>query len=103
MLAAEELRQSDEVVVTLAHLLAIYGDHVVVYPVMHHLASLCCHSLSNFTFVMREYQVHASSVYVEMLAQVFPAHSRTFTVPSGESLAPGRGPSHDVLGLCSLP
>ena len=70
---------------------------------MHHLASLRCHSLSNLTFMMREYQVHASSVYVEMLAQVFPAHSRTFTVPSGESLAPGRGPSHDVLGLSFLP
>ena len=56
-----------------------------------------------FALVVREDEVHAAAVDVEMLAQVLPAHGRAFAVPAGESVAPGARPAHDMLGLCFLP
>ena len=52
---------------------------------------------------MREDEVHSSAVYVEMLAQILAAHSRTLAVPAGESVAPGARPAHDMLRLGLLP
>ena len=103
MIAAEELGQGDEVVVGLAHLLAVNRDHVVVHPVVDHLCALTRNRLRNLAFVMWEDEVHASAVDVEVLTQVLAAHSRAFAVPSGESIAPRRRPAHDVFGLCGFP
>ena len=52
---------------------------------------------------MREDEVHASAVYVEVVAEVFAPHGRALAVPSWESIAPLAGPPHDVFGLCFLP
>ena len=60
-------------------------------------------ALSDFAFMMREYQIHASTVDVEVLAQILTSHSRTLTVPSGETVAPRRRPAHDVFGLRRFP
>ena len=53
--------------------------------------------------MVRKYQIHATAVNVEVLAQIFAAHGCTFAVPAGKALAPGRRPAHDVFGLCLLP
>ena len=103
MPAGEELFQCDEVAQRLAHLLSVDGDHVVVHPVVYHVVALRSHGLCDLAFVVREYQVHASSVDVEVRAQVFASHGRAFAVPAGETVAPGRRPAHDVFGLCLLP
>ena len=101
--ALEELRQRDEVAEALAHLLPVDGNHVVVDPVMHHVVALACHRLCNLTLVMREYQVHAASVDVEMAAQILAAHRRAFAVPARETVAPRARPAHDMLRLRFLP
>ena len=103
VLTLEELLECDKVAERLAHLLAVDGDHVVVHPVVNHLVALRCHGLRNLTFVVGENQVHATSVDVEVGAQVLAAHGGALTVPSREAVAPWRGPSHDVLGLRLLP
>lgn len=81
--AVEQLFEGDEVSVALAHLLPVDGEHVVVHPVVYHVIALACHSLCYLAFVVGEDEIHASAVYVEVVAQVFLSHGGTFAVPSG--------------------
>ena len=53
--------------------------------------------------MVREDQVHATPVDIEMLSQVFLTHRRTFAMPSGETVAPRRRPAHDMFRLCTFP
>ena len=70
---------------------------------MHHLCALTCDSLRYLALVVREDEVHAASVDVEVVAQILASHSCAFAVPSREAVAPRTGPSHDVFGLCGFP
>ena len=103
MLPAEELLQRDEVAQRFAHFLSVDGDHIVVHPVVHHVVALRGHGLRNLAFVVRENQVHAAAVYVEVRAQIFASHGGALAVPAGKSVAPRRRPAHDVFGLGFLP
>ena len=103
VLTAEELCQSNEITQTLAHLLPVDGNHVVVHPIVHHVAALAGHGLCDFTLMVWENQVHSSTVDVEMVAQVLATHGRTLAMPTGETVAPRTGPTHDMLRLGTLP
>ena len=50
-----------------------------------------------------EEQVHAASVDIEFVAEIFLAHNRALEMPAGEAFAPGGRPVHDVLRLRLLP
>src|SRR5207237_9684672 len=52
--------------------------------------------------VMRELQVHAAAVDVELLAKQRAAHRRALDMPAGPALAPRRGPLR-LVGLGALP
>ena len=65
--------------------------------------SLRCDCLSNFTFMMRENQVHTTTVDIKVFTQIFLSHRRTFAMPSGETITPRRRPAHDMFRLCTLP
>ena len=97
MVAGEELLECDEVAEAFTHLLSVDGNHVVVHPVMHHLIALRGYCLRDLALVMREDQVHATAVNVEVVAEILASHGRALAVPAGISLAPGTGPMHDVL------
>jgi len=101
--ASEELLKRNEVAEALAHLLSVDGNHVVVHPVVNHLVALRSHSLRYLALMMREDEVHAASVNIEMAAQIFSAHSSTLAMPAGETIAPRTWPAHDVLGRGLLP
>ena len=103
MTAGEEVFKGDEVIVALAHLLALNGNHVVVHPGVHGGFALCCHALGNLTFMMREDEVEATAVNVKLGAEVLLPHCGTFQMPSGETVAPGRRPTHDVFGSRLFP
>ena len=121
MLASEELLQGDEVAQALTHLLPVDGDHVVVHPVVHHLITLAGNGLCDLAFVVGEDKIHATTVDVEVVAEILARHGRALAVPSREAigdelavvgLAVGLsavlifdvdGPAHDVFGLCLLP
>ena len=52
---------------------------------------------------MRENEVHAATVDIEMLTQIFLTHCGTFGVPAGETVTPRAWPAHDMFGLGALP
>ena len=91
--AFEELLQRDEVAQTLAHLLSVDGEHVVVHPVVYHLVAWLCHSLCYLAFVMREDE----SMPPPWMSKWLPRYLRPIAVHSQchpkESVAPGTGPS----------
>ena len=53
--------------------------------------------------MMREHEVHTASMNVKVIAKILASHSCALAVPSGESVAPRTGPSHDMLGRSLLP
>ena len=59
--------------------------------------------LGDLALVVREHQVHAAAVDVELAAEVFLAHHGALEVPAREAFAPRGRPAHDVLGFCLFP
>ena len=89
MITSEELLQRDEVVVRLTHLLTVDGQHVVVHPVLNGGMTHRGLSLGYLALVMREDEVHATTVDVELFTQILTTHSGALTVPAWETVAPG--------------
>ena len=85
------------------HFFAVKGQHIGMHPVAHRTFVVTGFRLGNFAFVMREFKVHAPAVDVKGLSQIFCTHYSTLQMPPREPLSPGRGPPHDVLGLCPFP
>ena len=103
MVASEELLKRDEVTETLTHLLSVDGNHVVVHPVVHHLITLRGYGLRDLAFMVREDQIHATAMDVEVVAEILASHGCALAVPAGIALAPGTGPAHDMLRCSLLP
>ena len=103
MISREELLQSNEVSKALSHLLTIDRNHVVMHPIVHHLVTLTGNSLGNLTFMVWKYKIHATTMNIEMTAEIFPSHSRTLAMPTWEAYTPWAGPTHDVFGLRLFP
>src|SRR5689334_22902832 len=103
MIARKHLPQRDHIAITLSHLLAINGDHVVVDPIIGRLYMIANSALRNFTFVMWKQQIHSSAMNVEALAEIFRAHGRAFNMPSWETFPPWALPTHDVFWWCFFP
>ena len=103
VVSREELLEGDEVIITLTHLLARDGDHIVVHPVVDGLMTKGSTALRYLCLVVREDEVKSAAVDVESFAQVFGAHRRAFHVPSGEAFTPRRRPVHDMLRCGFLP
>ena len=101
--ASEELLKRNEVAEALAHLLSVDGNHLIVHSVVNHLVALRSHSLRYLALRMREDEVHAATVNIEMAAQIFSAHSSTLAMPGGETIGPRTWPAQDVLVRSLLP
>ena len=52
---------------------------------------------------MRENQIHAATVNIEVAAQVLTSHRSTLAVPARETIAPRTRPAHDMLRRSLLP
>ena len=70
---------------------------------MHALGAAGGLVLGDFALVVREHQIHAAAVDVELAAEVFLTHDRALEVPAREAFSPGGRPAHDVLRLRLLP
>ena len=103
MIAAEQLTELDHIVVTLTHLATIDGDHVVVQPEPCRYLVVANSTLGNLTLMVRELQIHTSTVDVKLITQVLGTHGGTLDVPAGETLAPRTLPTHDMLRGSMLP
>ena len=53
--------------------------------------------------MMREDKVHTSTVDIEVIAQILTSHRCTLAVPTRETIAPRRWPTHDMLWHSTLP
>ena len=74
VIAAEQFRQLDHIVETLAHFPAINGDHVIVYPITNRSYMIANGALRNFTFMMGKQKIHTAAMNVKLITQIFRAH-----------------------------
>ena len=85
----------------LAHLLAAHGDPAVVQPEPGERVARGL-GLGDLVLVVREDQIHAAGVDVELGAEVRLAHRDALGVPAGAARAPRRRPRR-LAGLRALP
>ena len=74
-----------------------------MYPVSYALSAAGGLVLGDFALVVREHQVHSAAVDVEFIAEVLCSHDRAFEMPSRETFAPRRRPSHNMLRFSLFP
>jgi hypothetical protein len=98
----QELINRDQVAQALRHLLALELEHAVVHPVAGEGLAGVRLGLRDLVLVMREDQVVAAAVDVDLFAQELHAHGRAFDVPARPALAPGALPAR-LARLRSLP
>ena len=79
------------------HFFIIDADETVVHPVVHEGAGMRAFRLGNLILMVRKLQILAAAVNVEMLAEQFGTHGRTFDVPARTAIAPGRSPERLAL------
>ncbi len=104
VIAAEQFRQPDHIVIAFAHFAPINGDHVVVHPVTRHEGTVVANAaLGYFAFVVGKKKIHAAAMDVKLLTQVFGAHGRAFNMPARKTFAPRTCPTLNMFGWCLFP
>jgi len=68
-----------------------------VQPVFYERPARAAFGLGDLVLVMREDVIHAATMDVETLAEVFEAHGRTFDMPARAALAQFRLPKHGAI------
>src|SRR5690348_7343045 len=74
-----------------------------MHPIPHGIFSCSSFCLRDLALMMRELQIHTTTMYVESFAEIFCAHHGTFNMPSGKAVSPGRRPTHNVSRRGLLP
>ena len=98
----EYIADGEEIPERLRHLLVIDIDEAVVHPHVREMIARRRAGLRDLVLVVRELQIHAARVDIEVSAQNFSRHHRTLDVPTRASFAPGRRP-RGLTGLGALP
>ena len=84
----KKIKQIGHIAQTLRHLFAFsINDETVVHPVIGKRLSKS-NRLSAFVFVVRELEVHTTTMQIEAFAQNVKTHHDTFTMPTGSAFAP---------------
>src|SRR5258708_37382903 len=97
MTSAKQFCQFDHIIIALAHLSTVNGDHIIMYPVTNRRYMITNCALCNFTFMMWKQKIHSTPMDIELFPEVFCAHSRAFNMPTGETNTPRAFPAHDVF------
>ena len=84
----EHFTDGEEIAQRLGHLLVVHAHKAVMHPVIDVTALMRALGLRNLVLMMRKLQVGTAAVHIEMLAQQFGTHSRTFDMPTGATFAP---------------
>ena len=102
--ARGQIGQRVEIADALAHLAAVHHQVGHVHPVVGKLPVRAAAALGDLVFMMREDQINAAAVQIEVLAEVFENHGAALQVPAGAAFAPGAGPAVGaVFGLAGFP
>src|SRR5207237_1596964 len=91
VVALEHLAERGEVAQRLRHLLTTDLDHAVVDPCAREQLSRAT-GLGTFVFVVREYEIVAPTVDIEVRAEQLQGHRDALDVPPRASRPPWRGP-----------
>src|SRR5690606_20039784 len=90
---SSDVCSSDLVAQGLGHLFAVHPHGAGMHP--GHGVGLAGSgfALGNLVFVVREYQIRTTTMDIESVAQTAGGHYRTFDMPAGTTLTPGRSPA----------
>ena len=88
----DDVADGEEIALGLGHLDAVDVQESVVHPIFCKRYAVGSLRLRDLVLVVREYQVFAAGVNVDLRAEVALAHDRALDVPAGSSLAPGAIP-----------
>ena len=91
-----------EVAERLRHLLVVDAHEAVVHPHVHELAAGGGLALGDLVLVVRELEVHAPAVYVEVASEAGRGHRGALDVPARPARTPRRVPAR-LAGLRRLP
>ena len=94
----EHIADGEEVAQRLGHLLVVHIDETVVQPVIDEALAAGTFALRDLVLVVRELQVQATTVDVELLTEQAARHGRALDVPARAARAIGRF----VLGVGRL-
>ena len=98
----QHVADGEEIAEGLRHLVVVDSHEAVVHPHMDEGRAAGRAGLRDFVLVMRELEVHAAAVKVEVRSQQARGHRRALDVPPRPALAPGRRPV-GLAGLGPLP
>src|SRR6202034_1157736 len=93
----QDVLHGDEVAERFTHLLAVDREKAVVHPAPREGRAVRGLALSDLIFVMREDEVFASAVDVEVVSQVLRRHRRALDVPPRSTLSPRARPTPRFL------
>src|SRR5688572_20993913 len=88
VIPTQQFGKLDHIVITLPHFSPVNCDHVIMNPVTNGCLVIANCTLGDLAFMMREQEVHSTSMNIKLCPQVFSGHRRTFNVPSGKSNSP---------------
>ena len=91
----QQIAHGKEIAQALGHLLALDLQHLVVHPIAGK-AVASAFALRDLVFMVREGQIIAAAVNVELTAQQGLRHGRAFDVPARAPLAPRAVPAGGV-------
>ncbi|MNT36047.1 hypothetical protein D3C72_1721050 [compost metagenome] len=97
IISSDQFHWKDVISGGFAHPLSVHCQHIGVHPIFHRFYAVASFSLSNFTFVVREFQIHSSTVNIELVAEIFGTHCSTFQMPAWETFSPRRWPFHNMF------
>ena len=91
----QQIMDGEEVAQALGHLLALHLQHFVMQPDIGEFIPRAA-ALRDLVLVVREHQVIAAAMDIEMHAQQFLRHGRAFDVPAGTAPAPRAVPTGQI-------
>ncbi len=108
------LPHCEEIPQRLRHLAVVNIQKAIMQPVFCKNFAIACFALGNLIFMVRENQILAAGMDVNLLPQIFSGHHGTFNMPARPALTPRRLPvrlafflglpKHEVKGvLLGLP
>ena len=87
-----DLPYGKEIAQRLAHLFVVNIKETIVHPIFGEFYAIGCLTLCDLIFMMREDQIFATGMDIDLIAQIMLCHNRALDMPARTSVAPWRLP-----------
>jgi len=99
----EHIADGEEIAEAFGHLLPVHAEHAVVQPDTGEMAARKgAAALRDLVLMMREEEIRAAAMDVEIGAEMAPGHGAALDMPAGPAAAPGALPAR-LVGPGGLP